>query len=333
MTTEDARAISLVAVIRRDPNRPVSDIDRFLALAVPSFERFLGDGLVEELVVITPERDVAEATRRIPPALGIPVRVVDEKDVIPHLDHDAAGWMKQQVIKLAAPAVVRTPWFITLDADVVAARPVDREFLLPGGRALWQQESAGAHMDWWRNSARVLRSGLVIDSDQPVFGVTPAIMHAPSLVALGERIEREHPGMHWTRTLMDLADEGWTEYTLYWTHVLDTGAADALYTASGDGDRPYSLNGSVWVGDHLSSRALRDQLADVFSPDAPHAFFVFQSNLDRPLAETVALVRPLLGGHGPTRAEKRLWARRARTHRARSVLLTWRARLRRLIRG
>lgn len=329
--TDDEPGVTLVAVIRRDPNRPVSDIDRFVALAVPSFERFLDPALVVELVVIVPARDVAEASRRIPPALGIPVRVVDERDVIPHLDPDARGWMKQQVIKLAAPAVVRTPWLITLDADVVASRPVDRGLLFPGGRAIWQQEAAGAHLEWWRSSARLLRSDLVLAPEDPAFGVTPAIMHAPSLVALGERIERAHPGDHWTRTLMRLADDGWTEYTLYWTHVVDSGCAD-LYAEPGTSGRPYSLDGSVWVSDHMSSKTLEDRLASAFEPDAAHAFLVFQSNVDLPLAETVALIRPRLGGGGPTRAERRRWSRRARAYRTVAILRTLRARVRRALR-
>lgn len=146
MVSDDAQAITAVAILRVDRGGAVSDLDRFLALGLPSLQKFAGD-VIKELVVVLPHRDVRLTTRRLVSRSRMPVRVIDEREVVSHLGDDAPGWTKQQVIKLAAPSVVSTPWYITLDADVVAARPIDREFLLPGGRAIWQQEDAGAHLD------------------------------------------------------------------------------------------------------------------------------------------------------------------------------------------
>ena len=318
MSAATSLGLTLLAVIRVDPDQQVSDLDRFMALALPSFESFLAPGLVEEVVVVMPSRDVATAQQRLTGATAIPVRVVDEATIVPEIDPSSSGWTKQQVIKLAAAAAVRTPWLITLDADVLAARAIDRDFLFPGGRAIWQQELAGAHMDWWKTSARLLNSPTEVQPTDAVFGVTPALMHVPSLVGLSERIGREHPGEHWTRTLM--ATPGWTEYTLYWTYLLDTGTATELYEMPGGAHRPYSLDGSFWTPEDLSPEVMSVKIDAALHPDVTHAFFVFQSNLGRPLEETVSLVRPRIGGGPPTSDELATWSRHARTQRLRARL-------------
>lgn len=190
MTPESGARLTLVAVLRIDRDHPVSDLDRFIALGVPSLDRFLAAGAVEELIVIVPERDVAETARRLAAATRRRFRVVGERELIPQVDASVPGGRKQQLIKLAAAGIVRTEWFITLDADVVAARPLDADFLLPGGRAIWQREDAGMQLEWWQNSARVLRSSTQVAPGQAVFGVTPAILHTASARGLPLRIEQ-----------------------------------------------------------------------------------------------------------------------------------------------
>lgn len=312
--------LTLVAVIRIDPDRPVSDLDRFLALALPSFRRWVPPELVAELVIVVPPDDVAEVTERTAEASPYPVRVVDERDLLPALPSDLAGWTRQQLIKLALPPIIRTPWFVLLDADIVAARPVDGDFLLPGGQAIWQQERAEAHYDWWQTSAEVLGEPTIAASD-PAFGVTPAIMHTESVSSVVERIGERHPDQHWSLTLA--AIPGWTEYTLYWTHAVHSGAAERLYRANEN--RPYALDGSIWEAGQLARRGARAQLEDAIRPDAPHAFFVLQSNLELPLEDTVALLRPHIEGTDETTEdERRAW----RAHRAQYERRRKRGRLR-----
>lgn len=317
MAAADPRSLTLLAIIRIDRNSAVSDLDRFVALALPSFRTFMASDLAHELVVVVPHRDVRAVLRRLAPIVRMPLRVIDERDVVPHVSDSASGWTKQQVIKLAAAEVVHTPWFVTLDADVVAARPITRDFLLPGGRAIWQQEDASVHMDWWQSSARVLHSDWVAQPGQAAFGVTPAILHTATVRALIRRLELEYPSQHWTATLMQT--QGWTEYTLYWTHAMDTGAADRYYVANDD--RPHTVDHSIWVKEGLSSRSLYAHLEEAFAADARHAFFVFQSNLDRPLKETVALLRPYFGEPGSATVSESLhWAFQTARCRLRQLL-------------
>lgn len=318
-SAQTPQSLTLVAVLRIDPNRPISDLDRFLALALPSFTRFLERELVSELVLIVPSTDVRAAGRRLRRCTAFPVRIVDEAEVLRPATRTGAGWVTQQIVKLAAASVVNTEWFITIDADVIATRRVDRDFLFPDGRAVWQQESGGAHLDWWRASARFLHSTAEVHPQDPAFGVTPALMHAPSLRTLADRIEAIYPGRSWVETLFARHDAGWTEYTLYWTHVLGTGDAAVLYDRPGGTRRPYSLEGSVWVGEQVAVRGNRAALAGVFAPDADHAFVVYQSTLERPLGELVDLVGPFLGRGSPTVAERGAWSAHAAKHSVRTL--------------
>lgn len=318
--------VTLFAAIRIDRDRPVSDLDRFIALALPSFRTRLPRDLVREIVVAVPPSDLREASALLAGTADIPVRVVDEREVADGLD-GVSGWIKQQILKLAAPTVVRTPWFITLDADVVATRAVDREFLFPEGRAIWERESAGAHLSWWEASARLLGSPLPVDPNTPSFGVTPAIMHTDAVRGLARAIETAHPGRNWIQTLAALHDTGWTEYSLYWTHVVASGLANELYS---DVDRtPYALAQSVWTPGDLNSL----DLAAVFDRQANHAFFVFQSNLELPLEDTVKLLRPHIQGDATVSSDElRQWAGHSTAYRLRSTRRRLFARVRRALR-
>jgi hypothetical protein len=52
-------------------------------------------------------------------------------------------WQRQQIIKLNAPAFTTAPFVLTLDPDVIAVKPITRELLLPGGRAILEPEARG----------------------------------------------------------------------------------------------------------------------------------------------------------------------------------------------
>jgi hypothetical protein len=318
MTDPTQAPLTLFAPVRIDPDRRVSDLDRFLALALPSFRRHLGPDVVHEILVVVPPSDLRRASAALADAGPIPVRVLDERLLGVDTTGASSGWVAQQILKLAAFRLVTTPWFVTIDADVVATRSVDLDFLLPGGRAIWEQEAAGAHYPWWVNSARVLGVPTAVSEDDAAFGVTPAILSTDALRGLSLAIEAAHPGTSWDRTLIRLQDWGWTEYTLYWTHLLATGQAGRLYA---DVARfPYALGGSMWTPEQLQASTPED-LRRVFAPDADHAFTVFQSNLEVPLADTVRLLRPLIddGAGDVTPEELARWARHTRAHARRTL--------------
>ena len=78
---------------------------------------------------------------------------------------------------------MRTPYYMTLDADVIATRPLaTRHFFSADGRAIYVDEPQSAHPHWWQGSANTLLMPL---PEQATFGVTPALLSTPgSLMVL-----------------------------------------------------------------------------------------------------------------------------------------------------
>ena len=65
-------------------------------------------------------------------------------------------WHRQQIIKLFCAKLVSTPFFLTLDPDVMALRRFSYTDLIKDGRALLEPEARTVHPDWWRASASLL---------------------------------------------------------------------------------------------------------------------------------------------------------------------------------
>ena len=120
-------------------------------------------------------------------------------------------WQRQQVIKLNAPAMTDARFVLTLDPDVLARKPVTRELLLPGGRALLEPEPRSVHPRWWRDSADLLDVEPALE--RPGMNVTPAVLSTAVLGELQRRLE-EVGGRPWMDILLTSYCD-WTEYTLY----------------------------------------------------------------------------------------------------------------------
>lgn len=107
---------------------------------------------------------------------GLRLVVLPETEVVPELRYfkSTGGWYRQQLVKLAIFEHVQSDFYLTLDADVFATRPVSSTQLVPGGRALCLTRREDLHPVWYRRTSRVLgerlrRSGIS-------HNVTPAVL-------------------------------------------------------------------------------------------------------------------------------------------------------------
>jgi Family of unknown function (DUF6492) len=124
------------------------------------------------------------------------------------------GWMLQQLLKLAAPAVVQTEGLICLDSDTLFVNNVcDQDFYSEDGRLhLYETEDIDAEMaEWYIKSLRFL--GLPVQ-EQPLrrFTHSPVPFHRDVLLAMHEFIEKRH-GKHWMEAMLDA--EQIFEYSTY----------------------------------------------------------------------------------------------------------------------
>jgi Family of unknown function (DUF6492) len=261
--------------------------------------------------VIAPDHDVTAVRRALAREW---CTVLPESEVVPELPwfrgtarlraklHLAGppfhGWFVQQLVKLAIAEVVQTPYYLTLDADVVCVRPTRCEDLVVDGRALVQTTPPN-HPEWNDDAERVLalpRSGRQ-------YAVTPALLSAEAVRELGRhlsrrvdprlrRLARRLPGglprdiaTSWRSFL--LRNLPWTEYAVYHTFLERTGAFEKYHVDAG---RDAIYSNSVWLESEFDEW---DPTA-VPEPDATFRFSIVQSATRIPPERVWARLDPLL---------------------------------------
>ena len=181
------------------------------------------------------------------------------------------GWHLQQLVKLAIAERVATPFYLTLDADVICVRPTRHDELVRDGRAL-AQVTPPHHPEWNDDAERVL--GLPRSERQ--YGVTPAVLTRDGVLGL-----QRHLGDDWRGRL--LRELPWTEYALYNTFLEATGQW-SRHHVSGGGRCIYA--NSVWIGSQWPGWQPKG--------DGRYFFSVVQSATRVPPQDVWARVEPFL---------------------------------------
>jgi len=237
--------------------------------------RFEITGL-HELLVIAPGADL-QAMRRYfygDPSLEplhFLARFMDEQRVCNGWNcAGAGGYNLQMLLKLLAAFQVKTPAYCTLDADVYLARNCGYAGLCPGGLLLWQRENKEYHAAWWKEAGRILNHP---GTENPVFGVTPALLHTQitrQLVMCLNAAYNNDLGH-----VLDMG-RGATEYTLYWTYVLKYHNWRMYYNSAG----PVIYGDCIWhrMDDEQVRSQLRLQAEKRRLPGPEYFFSVLQSN-------------------------------------------------------
>jgi len=148
------------------------------------------------------------------------------------------GWYIQQLLKFGIASRIETPFYLTLDADVVCIKPTTYADLVRDGRALVTTEQGDIHPRWYEHAERVLgyaRSGRN-------FGVTPSLLHREGVLALQAHLEARFVG-NWRAALV--RNTPWTEYTLYHTFMEGSGQWD-LFHLDGGTEAVYDTEASFW---------------------------------------------------------------------------------------
>ena len=261
--------------------------------------------------VVVPDRELSAVRAQIPTEC---TELVAESDVIPEIRWFWAmararaklrlvgppihGWFVQQLVKLAVAERVETPFYVTLDADVLCVRETRYDDLVRDGRAL-VQTSPPNHPEWNDDAERVLalpRSGRQ-------YAVTPALLNREAVGALARHLERRvRPRVRQASSRMPhrvpreilaswrsylLRSLPWTEYALYHTFLEQTGLFDRYHFLGGD-DAIYG--DSIW----MESQFEEWDAARTFDGDGGFCFTVVQSATRIPPDRVLAKVAPHL---------------------------------------
>jgi hypothetical protein len=234
----------------------LKDLARFRILE-RSIELFWND--LHICWVVTPDKEHAQIKKSIHDNR---YRVIPEGLIIPETEalFSVKGWYRQQLVKLAIAPRVTTPFYVTLDADVICTRAFSSDDFIKEGRAISGRYRGPTHAEWYAWAERVLklkRSGWV-------HCVTPSVLSREAVLRLAEYLTtlsssrsqgseagesgsspRLYPG--WRGYL--LANVPWTEYTLYFTYLEATGLYEDFHFAS---DRHIYAD-CVWQRDQFAA--------------------------------------------------------------------------------
>ena len=238
-----------------------------------------GPGLLDELLVVVRADEADHIGRHLAEWPQLPLRVIVEDEHFPAFRRftrpwQMRPWQRQQIIKLNAPAFTAAPFVLMLDPDVVARRPITRELLVPGGRAILEPEPRGVHRGWWRDSADLL------DVDpglkRPGMNVTPAVLSTAVLGEVHDRLEAVG-GAPWMDILLTSYCD-WTEYSLY---LLAGERGRLIERHHVWADDPVArihlhVDPGVSIWDSIGTSPAR--LKRLFTADDPGAFAVVQSS-------------------------------------------------------
>jgi hypothetical protein len=238
--------------------------------------------------VVAPDSDLAAVRRGLP---ADRYELAAESDVIPEIGWFRGtarlraklhlvgppihGWFVQQLVKLAIADRVATPFYLTLDADVLCLRPTGYGDLVRDGRALVQTAPPN-HPEWNDDAERVLS----LPRSPRQYAVTPAVLSRDVVAALRGHLERRvderlrraaarlpqglphEIAASWRSFL--LRNLPWTEYAVYFTFAEQTGLFDRHHVLAGEN----ALYGNcVWIEGQF----------DEWEPAPTHPFSVVQS--------------------------------------------------------
>ncbi|CAM9290634.1 unnamed protein product [Scytosiphon promiscuus] len=185
--------------------------------------------------------------------------MVDERQLLlaAGVDKMEARWSTyslQMALKLLASSLMQTPFYLTLDADVLCTKnKLSEQDLLPQGKGNFVPEGRTVHPAWWSSSARALRV-----EENPTgggFGVTPAVLSTAGARLTLDRLREVHGGDGgFLSRVFDLwADDPysrWSEYTLYRTALDHFDTFDALHAV---GTTKLLGDESIWYSEQFEA--------------------------------------------------------------------------------
>jgi hypothetical protein len=179
---------------------------------------------VSRTIVLVRPSEFAAMSTLLSPQHPLRFWVVKQTLLIPsRVARNVHGYYLQMALKLLVHRLVRTRFYLCLDADIVLMRPTTlAELVDKDGRAVYQREPKGYHASWWRHSEALLRVPETCVPPDDGFGVTPALL-ARNVSAHAIEILQRELGWFWmhrwlrriTGSVTHHFGPQWSEYTMY----------------------------------------------------------------------------------------------------------------------
>lgn len=292
----------VLPVALREPGRhawrhdPDAGVVPRLRLMLASFVRMFESAALDVFFIPCPPADRLAVEAIVGGITSDPrYRVVCERDLAPELFmglQEGSGWYIQQILKLAVGAHVASPFYLTLDSDILCVRPTSYASLVHRGRARVNVERAADYAqlyvaDTAAGEVRAKRTRFgwaerILGRPRPeryagcFYGETPVVLHTASVRALLRHLEHRL-GAPWCRMLW--AHRPFTEYTLYFLFLELTGRLERVCERV-DRRTVLDLDRSVWKGVAEYRRPRTLEGWSPFEGEDRGAFVAVQSYLD-----------------------------------------------------
>ena len=295
--------------------RDDNDLER-ADLMFKSFCRFFDKRCLEEFIIVTPDEQTEAVQSVLQPGLDRKkLRVIAESTVCPEFlenpdtsnlwPNPNKGWFRQQLIKLAIHEQVKTPFYMTVDADVVFTRPFSSSLLITDGRAILNTQNVEDFRQLYQENIaerevrirrhRYKRVEQILKCSRPEqfldhwYGETPVLLNREIVQKLALHIEQAW-NQPWRQTLLDQLP--WTEYALYFEFAEYSRLLEKYY-CSGHMDTLLNLSNSLWrrPDEYRERRSLANWDVDkAFGQQGDSVAVVVQSYLEYPVAEVLEKV-------------------------------------------
>lgn len=309
----------LLTIALSGTGRDDQDLER-VKLLTRSFRKYFDESALSKFFIVTTARDKAVVENTVGPMFaGGQLEILDENEVCPELENDPdtttqwprpnKGWYRQQLIKLAIHDRVDTPFYMTLDSDVLFVRPFSTGSVIRGGKAtlnvqtetdfarLYRRKLAAHEVkvreSRYRRAEHILKFSRKPEHVRQWYGETPVLLNCGIVKALTEHIEAT-----WTKPWRQalLANLPWTEYPLYFLFAEEQGLL-AQHYVQGTADSVLRLSESLWqpADQYVVRRDLSNwNPGAIFDSAEEGIAVVVQSYLGYPVADIAKRVDPFL---------------------------------------
>jgi|ERR1017187_2105449 hypothetical protein len=290
--------LSFVLPIAKRKGRDGRDLDR-LRILLSSFLSFFDLRDLTTFWLLAPPSDIAPVKSLLREMTSDSrFEVVSETDICPELKKtpknklQATGWFRQQLVKLAAHELVRSNFYMTLDADVICVRPFSCSDVIKKGKALCNTEYLKDYRALYKSqfalremkvkqrriswAEKVLGISRSPQYRKRIYGETPVLLNTRQVGNLTRYLEEKHE-LPWRSALLQALP--WTEYPLYFQFLESTGKLDSVHLPT-HRNAILSLDHSFWHSPNIYRSAMAEwDPEDAFNPKGAGYLVVVQSFL------------------------------------------------------
>lgn len=285
-TIVDVQKTSIVLVLKpfsHQQGEKYNNIDRFLKIGMMTYSKYLDVDTIEEFFVIVPGEDVEQVKKLLEEQYpSYPWRVLNEMALLhPSLP---VGWARQQTIKLAISMLIKTSTYLIIDDDTYLTKPFSAKDLCDASNGKLVMNKTKIDFPFfflW--STQVLKYDYDQVQDYPVhMAITPEVFVVQVVRDLVKWLISEYgANKKWQ---LQLYQNKYTEYGLYWIWLIKQGKAHELYSIYSN----RSLYGYATTGEEHD---LETQVALSFKQNENHWFSFVQSSLSHSVNSIYAIVK------------------------------------------